>query len=257
MTAVASHASESDRHQPAQSLPKSTLGRAYRLLTCFHFDETRLSLSQLSRRSGLPLSTTHRMVTEMVRLGMLDRGRDDLLSIGVNLWRLGVLAGTYGIQRVALPYMQDLYATTGLPIHLAIPQGEHTTVVESLRPLEQRLERPRIGQHDPMHVVGNGMAILAFSDPDLQQRYLARLSPTVAEAVRRELARTRSAGYSVSTRRTGPSIAIGAPVLDRSGRPLAAISIIVPPGSAETPYGHLMRDTASAVQRMAWDQALA
>jgi len=256
VSVLASRTPMCDRPETAEPVPKSALGRAHRLFSCFHYDETRLTLSELSRRSGLPLSTTHRMVTEMVRLGMLDRDRDDRLCIGVNLWRLGLLAGTYGIQRVALPYMQDLYATTGLPIHLAIPQGEQTTVVESLRPLEQRLERPRIGQHDPMHVVGNGMAILAFSDPPLQQRYLARLTCAEAEDVRRELARVRTIGYSVSTRRTGPSIAIGAPVLDRGGRPLAAISIIVPPGSAVTPYGHLMRDTAHAVQRMAWDQAL-
>ena len=52
----------------------------HRLLSSFDYQHTRLTLSELSRRAGLPLSTTHRMVTEMVRLGMLERDHDAHLA---------------------------------------------------------------------------------------------------------------------------------------------------------------------------------
>ncbi|MEX0429733.1 IclR family transcriptional regulator [Nocardioides sp. DS6] len=266
MTAITPAADVDDVETAAEGdVPRprrSSLGRVHQLLSAFDYEHTTLTLSQLSRRAGLPLSTTHRMVAEMVELGMLERDRDNDISIGIAVWRFGLLTPkTYGVQRVALPFMQDLYATTGLPIHLGIQQREEVTVVESLRPRGGGAERPRIGQRDPLHEVAVGTAILAFTTPAFQEHYLHGLdqrgstNPTSA-ALRRELARIRAEGYAVNTRRTAPRISIGAPVLDRRGRPLGALSIIVPAGTAETPYGHVIRNTARAVQRTAWEQGL-
>src|SRR5699024_9682528 len=113
----------------------------------------------------------------------------------------------------------------------------------------------------PMHVVAVGMALLAFSDASLQARYLAGLEGNRgddrSENIRRELAQTRALGYALSQRRTKPHIAIGAPVLDRSSRPIGAVSLVVPEGTATPPYGHLIRSTARAVQRTAWEQGIA
>jgi DNA-binding IclR family transcriptional regulator len=242
---------------------RSSVERVHRLLSSFDYEHNRLSLSDLSRRADLPLSTTHRMVTELLELGMLERDQHHLLSIGVELWKLGLLTPkTYGIQRVALPFMQDLYATTGLPIHLGIPEGDKVTVVESLRPRGGGRERPRIGQRDPLHSCAVGTALLAFSDTNVQERYLARLETLDAtapapEAVRRDLAQTRANGYAVNTIKTAPNIAVGAPVLDRAEQPVGAVSIVILEGTATPPYGHLIRSTARAVQRTAWEQGIA
>ena len=248
--------------EPAADHPRrSVLGRLHRLLSAFDHEHPHLTLSDLSRRSGLPLTTTHRMVGELLSLGMLDRNDEDLLCIGVDLWNFGLLAPkTHGLQRVALPFMQDLYSTTGFPVHLGIPDGQQITTVESLRPRGPGNERPRIGQRDPYHVVAVGMALLAFQDPGTQQRYLARLEERrgtgadAAGAVRAALAETRTTGYSVNNNRTFPRIGIGAPILDRQGRPVAAISIVVPEGTTNTPYGLLVRSTARSIQRTALEQ---
>lgn len=253
--------------QPAQAERperRSSLERLHRLLSSFDYEHTRLTLSELSRRSAIPLSTTHRMVAELLELGMLERDQDDHLCIGVDVWKFGLLTPkAYGIQRVTLPFMQDLYSATGLPVHLGIRQGSEVAVVESLRPCGPGEERPRVGQRDPLHVVAVGMALLAYADAEFQEHYLANLDlqqrtgRNSAAAVRRDLAWTRAEGYAVNDRRTAPLLAIGAPVLDRVGRPLGAISIIVPGDSAVTPYGHLIRSTARAVQRTAGEQGLA
>lgn len=240
---------------------RSSVERVHRLLSSFDYEHNRLSLSDLSRRADLPLSTTHRMVTELVELGMLERDQHGLLCIGVDVWKFGLLTPkTYGIQRVALPFMQDLYATTGLPIHLGIPEGDQVTVVESLRPRGGGRERPRIGQRDPLHCCAVGTALLAFSETSVQERYLARLEGLdradglTPEAIRRDLAQTRANGYAVNSIKTTPQIALGAPVLNRAGRPIGAVSLVIPEGTATPPYGHLIRNTARAVQRTAWEQ---
>lgn len=243
---------------------RSSVERVHRLLSAFDYEHNRLSLSDLSRRADLPLSTTHRMVTELLELGMLERDQHHLLSIGVELWKFGLLTPkTYGIQRVALPFMQDLYATTGLPIHLGIPECDKVTVVESLRPRGGGRERPRIGQRDPLHCCAVGTALLAFSDTSAQEKYLARLesldqpNTPAPETIRRDLAQTRANGYAVNCIKTAPNIALGAPVLDRAGEPIGSVSVVVPEGTPTPPYGHLIRSTARAVQRTAWEQGIA
>lgn len=242
--------------------PRSSVERVHRLLSSFDYEHTRLILSDLSRRAGLPLSTTHRMVADLVELGMLDRDELDQLSIGVEVWKFGLLTPTaHGIQRVALPFMQDLYATTGLAIHLGVRHGDQSTIVENLRPRSAERERPHIGQRDPLHVTAVGMAILALSEAEMQEEYLATLrdefDTATSDSIRRELAQTRANGFSVSSRLAAPRIAIGAPLLNPGGRPLGALSIVVPERTAPQPYGHLVRSTARAVQRTAWEQGVA
>lgn len=202
------------------------------------------------------------MVADLIDLGMLDRDDLDQLSIGVEVWKFGLLTpSAHGIQRVALPFMQDLYATTGLAVHLGIRQGDQATIVEKLRPRSAERERPHIGQRNPLHVTAVGMAILASSEAEIQEEYLAKLrdvfDAATAEAIRRELAQTRANGFSVSSRLAAPRIAIGAPLLNPSGRPLGALSIVVPEGTAPQPYGHLVRSTVRAVQRTAWEHGVA
>lgn len=241
---------------------RSSVERVHRLMSAFDYEHTRLTLTDLSRRAGLPLSTTHRMVADLLDHGMLDRDHLDHLSIGMEVWKFGLLTPrTHGIQRVALPFMQDLYATTGLAVHLGIQSGDHVTIVENLRPRSAGHEAPQVGQRDPLHVTAVGMAILAFSAPETQEEYLARLrddgDPATSEAIRRELAQTRANGFAVSSRLSAPRIAIGAPLLNQDGRPMGSMSIVVPERTAPPPYGHLVRSTARAVQRIAWEQGIA
>ncbi|WP_261166406.1 IclR family transcriptional regulator [Microbacterium sp. Marseille-Q6965] len=244
---------------------RSSIERAHRLLSAFDYAHTRLTLSELSRRTGTPLTSTHRLVSDMLQLGMLERDDEGCLTIGVDMWRFGLLAPrTYGIQRVALPFMQDVYATTGMPVHLGVREGNDATFVESLRPRTDVDERPRLGSSYLLHTTAVGTAILASMPPAFQEDYLEMAGAqgegeeyrVDAGVLRRELALVRSEGYAVSRRKSAPSVSLGAPVLDTSGNPLGAVSIIVPDGSVEASYGHLIRSTARAVQRTAWEQGL-
>lgn len=239
---------------------RSSLERAHRLLSAFDYDHRRLSLSELSRRTNTPLTTTHRLVSDLVALGMLERDAGGLLCIGMDMWRFGLLAPrTHGIQRIALPFMQDVYATTGMPVHLGVREEKEVIFVESLRPRSDVDERPRLGSRYPLHVTSVGLAILAYMPQPFQDRYLEALAEEEAgglaleSEVRRDLAQVRIGGYAVSARKSAPSISIGAPVLDREARPVGAVSIIVPEATPESSYAHLIRATARSIQRTAWE----
>ncbi len=52
---------------------KSVSARLLSVLGAFDDTHRRLTLSELSRRSGLPIATTHRLVAELVEWGALTR----------------------------------------------------------------------------------------------------------------------------------------------------------------------------------------
>ena len=71
---------------------RSMLGRAFLVLGSFTSERPRLSQSELSRRTGLPLPTVHRLCRQLVDNGALERVDDGHYEIGVRLWELGALA---------------------------------------------------------------------------------------------------------------------------------------------------------------------
>ena len=70
----------------------SVIGRAFRVLDAFSTRRPTLSLSEIARRSKLPLSTVHRLLTELSAWGAVERGEDGLFRIGLRLWEVGALA---------------------------------------------------------------------------------------------------------------------------------------------------------------------
>ena len=63
------------------SVPGKMLG----LLDLYSHRQSAYTLSELSRLSGLPLSTAHRLVGELERWGALERGSDGRYRIGLRL----------------------------------------------------------------------------------------------------------------------------------------------------------------------------
>src|SRR4051812_50215214 len=83
------------------------------VLAAFGPAHSSLTLSEISRRSGLSLTTTHRLVGELRTWGALERGADGRYGIGLRLLELGALA-PHGLQlrEGAVPYVADLHQVT-------------------------------------------------------------------------------------------------------------------------------------------------
>src|SRR5438552_19070867 len=91
----------------------SVTARALRVLSAFSAEHLALTLSEISRRSELSLTTTHRMVGELTAWGALERGEDGRYRIGLRLWEIGSLAPrSIALRDAAMPFREDLYEAT-------------------------------------------------------------------------------------------------------------------------------------------------
>jgi DNA-binding IclR family transcriptional regulator len=218
-----------------------------------------LTLTELSRRAALPLSTTHRMVAEWVAWGGLTRLDDGRYSLGLRLWEVGVQTPTArNLRTLALPYLEDLYESTREHVHLAILDGHDALYVEKLSGHQAVHVVSRVGGRLPLHATGVGLVLLAFAPADLLDDYLASpltkftpLTMTEPELVRRRLAEIRAIGVArMSEEMTPGSSSLAAPILDRTGQVVAAVSVVTRTTSeADTAQEQAVRQAARGISR--------
>jgi DNA-binding IclR family transcriptional regulator len=217
------------------------------------------TLSELSRRTGLPLTTTHRLVRELERWGGLERGDDGRYRIGLRMVEIAALCprGT-GLRDVALPFMQDLYEATHQNVQLAVREGIDGVYIERIAGRTAVPVRTRVGAHWPLHATGVGLALLAYAPPAVQEdvltRPLKRFTPqTITDPgqLRRVLAEVRRTGVAISDRQIDlAAYSVGAPITGPDGACLAALSIVV---NADDPshasWGPAVRAAAIGISR--------
>ena len=113
--------------------PKSVLARGAALLRACGDSEGALSLAELALRTGLPKPTAHRLLGELVRLGLVERAPDGRYRIGLALFVLGQSApSARELRDIALPYLGDLHEETHENVHLAVPDGPDTLFLEKI-----------------------------------------------------------------------------------------------------------------------------
>lgn len=199
-----------------------------------------LPLSAIAERSGLPLSTAHRLVAEWVRWGGLVRQGDGRYALGMRLWEIGVQAPTArNLRTVALPYLEDLYEITREHVHLAVLDGRDALYVEKLSGHGAVPIVSRVGGRLPLHSTGVGLVLLAYAPAALLEEYVAGplqgfLPKTVTSPteLRRRLAAIRRSGVAyMSEEMTAGSSSIAAPIRDRTNAVVAAVSVVTRTGT--------------------------
>ncbi|MCG5219290.1 IclR family transcriptional regulator [Streptosporangium sp. KLBMP 9127] len=238
---------------------RSVLQRALRILDTCRGAEGGLCLSELSRRSGVPLTTTHRIVAELHEWGALERDGSGDYRIGLWLWEVAALAPrSMGLQRIALPFMQDLFETTHRGVHLAVREKDQVVFVERFVSPETASERPRVGGRYAMHATAVGLVLLAYAPPELQEEviggplvsYTSRTYSSERE-LRQVLAEVRRSGYAVSDRQISTVYtSVAAPIFGPGDTAVAALSLIVPHTESHGPsLPHLVQATARGISR--------
>lgn len=247
------------RSRPAVGPTGAVLSRALALLDHFGPGRPSMTLSQLARQAGMPLSTTHRLVGEFVAWGALERGADGRYRIGLRLWELGALAPRgQALRDRALPFLEDLSQITRENVQLAVREGTETVFVERIAGSGAVPVMSRVGGRFALTATGVGLVLLAHAPHDVQEtvvtgpvhRFTA-CTVTDPGRLRAMLADVRSQGFSVSDRQISlDTLSVAAPVTDGRGQVIAAVSLVVRYGSAPAhALAPLVRTSARAITR--------
>jgi DNA-binding IclR family transcriptional regulator len=220
---------------------KSVTGRAFSILYTFDPNHRRQNLAAIVRRSGLPLTTAHRLVAELVVQGALHKGPDGKYEIGSKLWRLGILASLHSdLREIALPHMEDIYQIENDAVQIGVLDGLRCLIVERIagsRTIEV-ISKP--GARLPLHASGVGKVLLAHGSLDLEKAALESLDrftdSTITNPVilRSQLQSIRVQGFAQSNQELAVgAVSLAVPVFGYGNRVIAALGIVTPANNSD------------------------
>jgi DNA-binding IclR family transcriptional regulator len=235
------------------------IDRAFALLAAFDAGHRVLTLRELSRRSGIPVSSALRLAGRLVAWGALERDEDGRYTVGLRLLEVASLAPRgHGLRQVALPFMSDLAAVTQQHVQLAVREGLRATLVERFSWHAAVPVLYQVGGKLPLHCTGMGLALLAFAPVEVQEEVLAQplhdepdrnlVPPAV---MRRTLAEVRHERLAIYRRRgPDPLVAVAAPIIGEHDVAIAAIGVVLPEREAQPRrVGYALRTAAQSISR--------
>jgi IclR family pca regulon transcriptional regulator len=210
------------------------LGRGLAVLDCFIADPGPHALVELSRRVGLGMPTTLRLIRTLEVAGYV---RQDPSTKRYRLsWKMlqlqDVTSSILDYADLARPHLQDLAEALGEATGMAVLDG--TEVRHAIRVSSKRLVAANIptGAVFPAHATAMGKVLLADLDAtlvrELAERHpLVRFTPTTVTSVDELLTQLREVatqGYAVSDAEWEVGLrSVAAPVRKRDGRVVAAV----------------------------------
>ena len=215
----------------------SVLEKATQILDVVAGSPDAATLTSIAQRLGQPRSSTHRLLSELVQLGLLFRVGAANYAPGPRLVRWGeVASGGNDIVRLSKVAMVRLRDEVGESVHLYVRQRDRRVCVSAVEGNYELRHFTEVGKPLPLSVGASGKLLLAFADPATQAQELRRVAsaplspraPTVDEltAQLEEIARTEWA-MSFGEREEGLAAA-AVPIRDQAGNVNAALAISGP-----------------------------
>ncbi|WP_353952551.1 IclR family transcriptional regulator [Knoellia sp. S7-12] len=187
-----------------------------------------MSLAEVSESLGLPKSSVHRLLSELIELRIARRTTDGRFALGPRLLSWGASAAdSFVIRGVAEPWMHRLRDTTGESVHLYIRQDKHRICLASVEGRASLRPVVPTGGHQPLGLGSSGKLLLAFAPAPVHEVVRADAAAAgrwVATEAELDAIRESHWAIAIDEREKGLSGAATS-VRDGDGQVIAALSI--------------------------------
>lgn len=209
--------------------------RVLRILLCWKDDDSTLSLTEISQRTGLTLPTAHRMIKALQRERFLVHDKvSGYYALGPTIMDLArVLLQRSDQDELVItvtPHMERMRSITGETVGLHIPMGDLRLCVAELVSRQPIRTATGVGRTFPLPDGASGQILVAWSDERLE---MVERRPDGEAAHRSDLAlvlkKVRENRYAISEGETIPGAsALAFPLFGPNKDVRAAINITGP-----------------------------
>lgn len=231
--------------------------RALDVLLCFAGHTGSLGVTQIAERVELYKSTVHRLLHTLESRGFVRRdGATERYHLGERVLELAAsFPESADLPASASPEMERLRDETGETVSLYIRDGLERVRIHKAEGRQAVRRVVQLGERMPLYVGASSKVLLAYAPDDVRQRVLAagHLPPGFnRKKLEDQLGKVRQQGFAVSIEeREAGTAAVAAPIIDRSGRIVAALAVSGPAvrftPEALARYGSLVRETCGRV----------
>jgi len=215
----------------------SVLGKATQILDLVTSADRQSTLTEIAEQLHQPRSSVHRLLAELMTLGLLTRRANATYAAGPRLVHWGeVAAHSSDLVEVARPWMEWLRDRLGESVHLYVREREHRICVAAVDSRYELRHFTEIGRPLPLRVGAAGKLLLAHADQSTRTHEIARIAmdpPSPRAPTARELEEQLEEiggswwATSIGEREEG-LVAAAVPIKDGQGKVVAALSVSGP-----------------------------
>ncbi len=222
-----------------------------------------LTIAGAAAASGATRAAARRCLLTLVELGYIEMRGKSFRSLP-RLSRLGCVSDTISLPRAAQPILERLRDAVEESISLAVLEGDEVLFVARAEAIRMVSTGMRLGAMLPAAITASGRVLLA-SLPDgaltekLSATSVTRRTPKTVVSIsglRKSIGEARTRGYAMNDEELELGLrALAVPVIDHSGRTVAAISVSASAARVTAAYMvrelfPLLRKHASLLGRM-------
>ena len=214
-----------------------SLAKALEILMAFAPHNQEIGTVQLSEKLGYHKSTVSRLLHVLMDYGFVRQNQESKkFVLGPSVIDLSSSIQESlndNLTQIAKPFLDRLRDETGETVVLELVSGRSAVIAYIAEGGGPIRIKGRVGDRRPAHAAAGAKAILAFSGKEKRDRFLngnlLGLTPntiTGHERLEREMREIRERGFAIDSEEVNLGInAIGAPVYNHAGEPVAAAVI--------------------------------
>jgi IclR family transcriptional regulator, pca regulon regulatory protein len=220
----------------------TSLARGLAVIRGFSQEQRRLSIAQLSQKTGIPRAAVRRVLYTLSRLGYVGSEDGRHYALQPRLLSLGhaYLSSTPLVTAVQ-PYLDQVSEAVDESCSLATLEGDD--ILYLARSVTSRIISVtlNVGSRLPAYCTSIGQVLLAELPPPALDAYLERLrisrftdrTPASVSALRSVLGQVRENGYALAVDQMEIGVmSVAVPVRNVTGRAVAGINVIAQTGPA-------------------------
>jgi len=208
-----------------------------------------MTVTELSEKVGLKISTVHRLLTTLGHRGYVTQDPESSkYRLGLKMLEMGNAALYHSdIRTVARPYLEEIVERCNETANLAVLDGSDVVYIDQVEShnliIVKMFAQP--GNRGPVHCTASGKALLAFLPPDKLEQVLSQVdfvrytdeTITDKDQLLKELKRIKQEGYALDWGEMEEHVrCIAAPIFNHEGKAVASISISGPSNRITTYY---------------------
>lgn len=217
----------------------SSLVRGLSILEAFDLDHSRMGITDLSLKTGLPKSTVYRLVQTLCELGyIIPKEEDNKYALGPRVISLGfAVLSSLELREVAQPYLMKLSQEVKETVNLAVLDGWKLIYVERIKTHQIVNINLHVGSRLELYNTAMGRILAAFQGQDWISQYLKYMEQTKeAKDYWKEdgkklidiLEKVKKNDFSINNEELTPGLrSVAAPVRNREGLVVGAVNIAV------------------------------
>src|SRR5471032_2046301 len=234
--------------------------RMFSLIDVLASREEAISLKEISEKTGLHPSTTHRILNDLAVGRFVDRPEAGSYRLGMRLLELGnMVKGRLNVRDAALTPMRELHKLTQQPVNLSMRQGDEIVYIERAYSERSGMQVVRdIGGRAPLNITSVGKLFLAADESSRVRAYATRTglsghtqnSITDIGKLERELSFVRSQACARDNEELELGVrCIAAGIYDDTGRLVAGLSLSAPADRLQDSWLNQLSGTALEISR--------